>query len=1725
MSSTACALSPHDLRLEALQNGSEQRVVVNQKMLIDKMLARYSSDFAVFRELIQNSDDAQASSFHLEITCNVPVGISNIQHSVDKQPNIPIDFHNSTITEIRSVNNGFVFSQTDWRRVASIAEGNTNVDSVGQFGVGFFSVFSFSKEPIITSGNEYMIFIWRDDDSLTTFRHELPIEQRSKLTSVILKMQAKYVIQIETNQNDETTDEHTTMNRRNVTPNQKMTKKVSIEENVPSIDLTKLKIYFTKVLSFTKYIKELAIKINGFTVFQIHKTTTPMPSIPDIIPFQKQASANNILLLNSLVQTEQTFTIDNSSTITLNHITVDAKVTIDEEFHNHIQAILKKRLPSNIQIQFLFASNSLIANQQVRMSSTNTNILNTLIPLKFPSKNIIPSGHIFIGLGTHQTTGIGMHIYSHLIPTIERENIDLQNIYIAKWNKEILVSAGQIVRYIYDQDMLINSKGTQGKVYEYSIVMAPYSFQPSVPNNVIGQMIVDGFFASDTDILVPVQMKPSEEVLSVLPSTKAFLCNSKQLYGFLVLPLIPFQLKTNGLITTLVSRHLIDYVDKSMIERTLMTSVLSPSQFTQLLHWLFGNGIINDEYTKRVLSNVCLHDANNHPSGIPLKNIEYYDVLNIPSLLPTPLNILPKDISTILSQEQLEQQLGLLPLKLKYILDFYLHNKQLRQITSSETFPCLLSLISTHSSQLTQDEWTTIIKTLSMTVCIPTTQGMKLPREAFVLSASVSPQLPCIILNILRSNENNKDKQSNENLENPVSIQFLKRIGCRMVNLDVFDDDNDDHSSASFDSETMRTFIQTLIKERMNMSPADFDALKEKPSLKGTTLIPTKETTRKYVPRDLYFPSVAIQLEWTTLPIIDWPNIHPSSPEYAFLKEIGVREVPTLHKLVERIIEEHNTGKQKPSTGERYKIPHGLIFFAEKFERHYHSEWQTSTVKRYSFLPSNVPGKTSADDVILLPPNEVFRSVNPLCPSLLPDVLNLFQKHSIHLSLDIDNHPPLSKAFNSLLEKKTTLLTKQTASTIFAYLHQLKELDHQFIQKVAEYNFIPLQDQSNSNTLMKPSQVFIHSNITPEQTDAGRIADMDTSGLIDYVDFGTDANAFLLNIGVASHPKPAILAKLMIDRQANYFADAAGNHDMLNKKVDVYISCLKILALAAACSKDLQQEPLYTRLRTSAWCLGFRMTERANGTSIQIFKIVRPDEVYLDDNHIYSEKFRPLLSPCEGELSKLYPRFGSRWLSECVKQTKTSIGKPTTSARTNKLQDLIQYRFPMLFVNDRGERLENCIEERIRLLRTTLSIYEVDDIKCVLTFENQSILLDSNSASPCVLKHTEDKVTLNLRKDTGPIDYYFIAVEFYAFCFTKHDNHVHDICDKLGLPLEILKRRGTPVDRLLKNTQTNGELSKVQNFFKRNKTLEPFSISEMVQQQEQEDQQQQQQHIQLDRQQQQQHIQLDRQQQQQHIQLDQQQQQQQIQLDQQRQQQKGQQQQSSQKQSFLQNLRKSVFVREIEGLSLNWWSSGRKTKNSSVVPIFGEDESESSPATTTGQQDREVGNQNRQLSPVIGVGGDYTIQTYSSRKHVPMPDFRDVENEKQHHWNKIYQIQSYNHSKLIQLEHTKTEISTACEQIPPENMTRFNRTIHSIPLYVEQNVVITETMVDQAHQLAFLLINLAIRVFKISKKTLHLFRDVDSGKIAFNYEGALFFNLRYFEQIFANELKPYLRTP
>ncbi|UJR22115.1 hypothetical protein I4U23_025179 [Adineta vaga] len=1613
------------LRLKALQSGFESRVEVNQRMLIDKMLARYSSDFVVCRELIQNSDDAKATSFHFEITCDG--GTSSTSEK---------DFHNQTITEIRAINNGLVFNEIDWKRVAAIAEGNTSVESVGQFGVGFFSVFSFSEEPIITSGNEYMAFVWRDDNSLTTFRHKLTSEQQSKLTSIILKMRTNYILHTETKLDFDSTSD---LNEKSTTksPNRKKQKKsiptpsTSTNDIIPTLNLSQLKAYFTKVLSFTKYINELIIKINQKTIFKVTKTKKPIPSSKSRSQF-KTNSIHNMLRLDTFIQTEQIFSIDHGPSITLNHISVDATLIIDENYHNHIRRILKKSLPSNVQIQLLYTPNDVIIKQQQQSSATNDlhmKILNSLIPLKFQNDEIDPSGLIFIGLGTHQTTGIGMHIYSHLIPTIERENLDLQDPYISKWNRELLLSVGQIARFVYDQLIHENK--------QFYSTLASYSFQPSVPNNEIGSILLDGFFSSNKDLFVPVKRTPTDMNLSLIPSTQAYLANSQYIHSFLSLPLVPYELSQNGLFQSLKDRDLIIEVDNDLIESTITTTILLSNQFVDFLHWLSSQHQEDKQYIKRLLSIVRFRETIQSPI-ITLEKLKNYDNFNISTILPLPSHVLPASVAAYLSREELQKQLSLTPFALKDFLHFYFLKSQQYLFTKENSSTCLLSIISKHSGQMNKTEWNKLKTTLSTIPCIPTNQGMKIPNESYIPSAILSPELPVITLNVPQNlteddNEDDENQSIVENLENPVSAEFLKRLGCRTLNVQSFVHARSSlTNSNSSNSHNMKTLIEHLMEERDNMSEGDFNALKQSECLKGTTLIPSKETTRKYTPQDLHFPSIAIELQWSTLPIIDWHDIDPRSREYAFLKEIGVREVPDVHKLIDRIIEEHN--EQKVKSIVEYKLPIALKFLAENFQQYYSKLWKTAKIKQ-PFLPSYSTSKA----LTLSLPEEVFKDESPLCATLLPDVVQLFEEHFNIGLLGVKDRPTLTIAFDILMEKKEKILNVQSASKIFAYMNELDGLSRPLIERVAKLAFIPLE---GTDEFMKPSQVFIRPNttintassrlrqmnviillssedddnndndeITRANGTGGRrrrkrnvkttisknkksktasstplvMDDTDKSGLIDYVDYGSEGNSFLLGVGVLHQPSALVLAELLIDRQADYFANLNRNNpDDLKQKLLAYTSCLRQLAIAA---NELQSVALLKRLKNEAWCLGYQTVERRSTNERQrMFKIVAPNEIYLDDDHQCAIDLRPLLPPDESELTKLYEKFGAQWLSECVKRTLVHKGKVATSDRGNKLRDLIQHRLDMLFVNNRGEKMDNLDDKHVDMLRTNLAVYEVEAIQCQLTFQKKTITLESTDSSSCALENDKNKVGLYFQKQIREFDYIDIASELARFVFKKPlDTAVHAISDKLASPLETLKRRGVPVDRLL-----------------------------------QQQQQQQQQHNNNNHQ---------------------------------------------------QNLRPTMQMIE--------------------------------PQTQT--------NHHYQESHVEMSGRVEDFNRHQIKDDAKL-------------FSMLKKGRSYTQTKFIQQEHVKDEIDHSCEAVPSANMTRYKEVFHNIPLYIERDVRITEQMLDRAKQLAWVLIGLANHVFKIPVETLHLYRDINGARIAFNDRRALFFNLRYYEQVFANEVHPYLQA-
>lgn len=507
----------------------------------------------------------------------------------------------------------------------------------------------------------------------------------------------------------------------------------------------------------------------------------------------------------------------------------------------------------------------------------------------------------------------------------------------------------------------------------------------------LGRIILDGFFSSREDILVPVKRSPSDTHLSLIPSSEAFLTTSKYVPSFLPIPIVPYEIGKNDFFKTLKSRRWIEEINSDVIQKTIRTSILSSTEFIALLRWLCSNDVSNRSYVGQILSHIRFREARQSPV-IELKNLEFYDTVNIP-LLPLPNNVLPSNIVNHFAREDLKKRLSLTIVPVKNLVEFYLDQKQHDLLKTEQTSSILLSFLSQHWNKLTDVEWSKIKSVLSNVNCIPTSHGMKVPNESYIRSENLSDDLPIVKLYLPQILITKEEKLCESSTDYPVSIEFLKVIGCRTIHIPSLASNHSVQvNSDTGNSQTIQSFIQELLQKRKSLSDADLHALKNSECIvgkvclslfhrvksnrscfslnSGTTLsMSDGAVTQRFIPRNLHFPAVASRLDWKTLPIIDWPDIDPRSREYAFLKELGVQDVPDLKKLIDRIIEEH---QQQSKKKDEYKLPLALTFLAEHFQQHYYKTWKDLRIKS-PFLPSVIPISKTPNEVALLAPTHVFK--------------------------------------------------------------------------------------------------------------------------------------------------------------------------------------------------------------------------------------------------------------------------------------------------------------------------------------------------------------------------------------------------------------------------------------------------------------------------------------------------------------------------------------------------------------------------------------------------------------------------------------------------------------------------------------------------------------------------------------------------------------------------------
>ena len=120
---------PFATSLSSLSAGEvlEEAITVNQRALIDKILARYAAEFTVFRELLQNADDAGANSCQLRFDTRADLGGDSITAvesggsqeqaaSNSSKKSDPPDF-TAPLHHWTFKNDGKVFGPDDWSRL------------------------------------------------------------------------------------------------------------------------------------------------------------------------------------------------------------------------------------------------------------------------------------------------------------------------------------------------------------------------------------------------------------------------------------------------------------------------------------------------------------------------------------------------------------------------------------------------------------------------------------------------------------------------------------------------------------------------------------------------------------------------------------------------------------------------------------------------------------------------------------------------------------------------------------------------------------------------------------------------------------------------------------------------------------------------------------------------------------------------------------------------------------------------------------------------------------------------------------------------------------------------------------------------------------------------------------------------------------------------------------------------------------------------------------------------------------------------------------------------------------------------------------------------------------------------------------------------------------------------------------------------------------------------
>ncbi|PKY20927.1 hypothetical protein RhiirB3_524661 [Rhizophagus irregularis] len=1293
------------LRNQVLSSaGGEHRVEVNQRHLIDKILARYSAKFVVFRELMQNSDDAKSTKVQI------------FYETANPKQDIKLK---DKIIRISFKNNGFLFRPEDWDRLRKIAEGNPDEQKIGAFGVGFYSLFSVCETPFVSSGDQGMAFYWQGNQLLTK---QARIYNKDKIwTSFLMDMRET--------------------------------------EEFPEID--ELAQFLANSLGFTGNLQEVSVYFNNKLVIELSKIMQDLGSV-GISPEFDTCSPQEMFHLTSVDVRDVQLTVkrliipknmDNRNNwrflpitdleiekvfIFLKIANGNLDVRVSEAFSNEMERSTKKKPPSKTTIQIIYTGYD-EHNSSMNHENNISPIFENLHP--FPKQ-----GRIYIGFPTHQTTGCCIHLAARVIPTVERESIDLVDKTLAVYNSELLSLAGTLCRILYESEMSyiehrhdkminesIDSEEQDTESFRKWIewlenlaehALTHFTFRESTPNAEVGRISESQFFECSKKKLSIYSTN------GVLPITDVRIPN-REMEGFIkTVPVVP------GYVYDRCIRFFKKAKDSKFIKELSLKDVLfelnsrslSEGEMIELLKWWIS-------YRSKE-NNVDPSDVNQFmqlarvgDNFQPLNTINYF--LNpgiVPPNMDIPNDVLPYSISkNFKNHKDFETWFKWKELSLVNWARFIVGKPDLE--CNPDFARKVHSTLAKSLNNLSQNDKKIIHQLFEKKKCIPTKFGMKFPQNAYFQNVNILPFLPTI------------------DFQKPSSVQALMELlGVRkVVELQlIFDrllhEGDWDHIQ----------LVKYLSSKYNDLKENEKNILKKKP-IWPKEIYSTKAKIRRCVANQLYSP-IPLHREFG-LPVIDWKGRWGrNTPEGKFLIELGLQEYPKLQKILELIV---------PPTPSKIRMK-AFKYLNDNFKDRYSKDYKPTEIN-VTFLPCR-------KRYVYATPTNCY--INSDCMKLN---FNVIRQDYLYCAeqFGVQKNPSPDKLLKSLIEKPPRDIAK--AKGVFEYLaSQQGNFTDTDWKILGDLNFIPVKDKTRPNVinLINPHSCFLECT------------ENSLREFFTYIDFGEIAKRFLQSCGVKNEPSTIEFAELLVKSSRELWdSPDLDKYSNILDRIAVHISVIE--RSKPSLITDMKREPILIGIEKKI----------CNGEKVDHKKLASAKEIFINDEQGYQQIFKPLIAPETDLMEKFYKKLGCRSLSESVQYTVIPKGIIKKTENTMKIRKALIEKAG-LFYHDISKSKILRDDEWLKNLKVRL----VDHIEAVYKLNNNVQI--RNDTTACVIESKElSSWVLYITPDPDNLDISeYICKHIFKSPKFKEYSYFNMI---LITSLSTLERKGYPVDRILKSRSQN----------------------------------------------------------------------------------------------------------------------------------------------------------------------------------------------------------------------------------------------------------------------------------------------------------------------------------